>query len=654
MSKKHPHDPRRLLVLFTITTLVPAAGLSWLGWRMVEQDRALEGQRLQERRDQAADLAAAALQRILAEAEERLSTYSAARISPASDVSDGAVLVTFGGDGVLDHAGTALPFYPALPAAPEAKSLRLAEADELELGKNDLRGALHKLEETAKDVALKGEALLRMARIHKKLGALPNALAAFSELGKLDFTRVSGLPAGLRAAQGRAMILEAMGRSDDLRREAARLCDSLENGRWLLTRAEFSFSYEQARGWLGKQPREEGAPERLALAGAVESLWQEWRARENQPDHSRGRRTLRSGDESVLALTRSTTGRFTALLIGPQFLDSAWRKVLRSAGAGQDTDFALTDAEGRPVLGHPDVPLLLQSVRTASATHLPWTVHAIGRGRGFGQPELSGRTRLTLAGIVMMAAIMLAGGYFINSAVVREVTVARLQSDFVAAVSHEFRTPLTTLRQLSEMLVHGRVSTAGRREEFYKTLHAESERLHRLVEGLLDFGRMEAGQLQYRFEPVDPEAFMRGVVSDFQREVSGIGYSVELHGGGSLPAIRGDRESLARVFWNLLDNAVKYSPESKTIWVDVSEAGQRLMVRVRDRGLGIPAAEQKEIFQKFVRGAAAKQSSIRGTGVGLAMASQIVAAHGGDISVDSKPGEGSVFTVLLPAFGAEA
>jgi signal transduction histidine kinase len=97
----------------------------------------------------------------------------------------------------------------------------------------------------------------------------------------------------------------------------------------------------------------------------------------------------------------------------------------------------------------------------------------------------------------------MAGSYFINRAVLREVTVAKLQSDFVASVSHEFRTPLTTVRQLSEMLARGRVSSDERRQQFYETLLRESERLHRLVEGLLNFGRMEAGELHYRFEPVD-------------------------------------------------------------------------------------------------------------------------------------------------------
>jgi signal transduction histidine kinase len=650
MFEKQSQSSRRLLFLFAATTVVPAVSLAWLGWRMVEQDRLLETRRVQEKREQAADLAAAAMQRIIAEAEERLTTFSAAASSPVAALGDGAALVVFSDQGVLDRAGTPLPYYPALPPPSPMNSAALTAADELEFRKNDPVAALRTLEVPAgsRDPVLKGEAWLRIARIQRKLRNFPKALEAFTELGKVDGTRVSGLPAGLRALQGRALIFEASGRGDDLHREAVLLRGVLENGRWLLTRSEFEFSYEQAAQWLGSSSRAPMETDRLALAETAETLWQEWKTQRNQEGNSRGRRTFRSGGRSVLLLTRSSAERMAALLIAPQFLDTAWLKALHSAGRASEVDFALTDAEGRSVLGRPDTPLSLQSLRPASATQLPWTVHAISNTAGLSSPELSGRTRLLLGGIVMMALLVLAGGYFINRAVLREVTVARLQSDFVAAVSHEFRTPLTTVRQLSEMLVRGRVSTEERRQQFYETLLRESERLHRLVEGLLNFGRMEAGQLQYRFEAVDAEAFVRDVVSEFQQEVSGLGYRIELRGDGALPAIRADRESLARVFWNLLDNAVKYSPENRTVWVDLSEAGKRLMVRVRDRGIGIPMAEQKEIFRKFVRGAASKTASIRGTGVGLAMARQIVTAHGGDISVESQPGEGSVFTVMLP------
>jgi signal transduction histidine kinase len=641
-----------LLALFVAVTTVPSASLVWVGWRMVQEDRVLERERVQERRDQAADLAAAALQRILAEAEDKLTTFSAAGSVPTASLGAGAALIVFGNGGLLARAGTPVLFFPALSPATPQSSLRFATpfsaADELEFRKLDLTGALRKLEETAhsKDPANRGEALLRMARIHRKLGDTATALRDFAELAKLNGVRVSGSPAGLRAAQGRALIFEASAQPAELHREAARLCEALEAAQWVLLRSEFDFSYKQARQWLDGKSYRAIDPDRFAIAEAAGSVWQEWQTRSGQESSTRGRRTFHYAATSVLLLTRSSADRVAALLISPRFLESAWLDELRRAVKSRDVDFALTDAEGQPILGDSVAPLPLQSVRPASATQLPWTVHAISTIPS--SPELSGRTRLLLAGIAMMAVLLIAGGYFINRAVLREVTVARLQSDFVAAVSHEFRTPLTTVRQLAEMLARGRVSSEERRQRFYETLLSESERLHRLVEGLLNFGRMEAGQLQYRFETIDPERFVQDVVGEFQQEVASLGYQIELRGNGTLHPILGDRESLARVFWNLLDNAVKYSPERRTISVDLSEEGRRVAIQVRDEGLGIPATEQKEIFRKFVRGAASKNASIRGAGVGLAMAQQIVVAHGGDISVASEPGKGSTFTVRLP------
>lgn len=116
-----------------------------------------------------------------------------------------------------------------------------------------------------------------------------------------------------------------------------------------------------------------------------------------------------------------------------------------------------------------------------------------------------------------------------------------------------------------------------------------------------------------------------------------------------MPAIRADREVLGRVFWNLLDNAAKYSPDSPQVRVEIEAGDGEVRVRVRDHGMSIPAVEQSLIFDKFSRGAAARTASIKGTGIGLAMARDIVRAHGGDIGVDSAVGSGSTFTVMLPA-----
>ena len=248
----------------------------------------------------------------------------------------------------------------------------------------------------------------------------------------------------------------------------------------------------------------------------------------------------------------------------------------------------------------------------------------------------------------MLALVLLAGSYFIMRAIDREQAVARLQSEFVSAVSHEFRTPLTSLRQLSEMLSKGRVPTEDLRQKSYDILSRESERLQRLVESLLDFGRIEARAFRYHYEHFDPVTLVGDLVAEFQEKAAAQGYHVELELAGEYSLIHADREALGLALRNLLDNAVKYSPDCRTVWVEMARERGRLAIRVRDQGMGIPALEQKEIFKRFVRGTGSRAANIQGTGIGLAMARHIVEALDGEIRLESEPGRGSTFTILLP------
>jgi signal transduction histidine kinase len=204
------------------------------------------------------------------------------------------------------------------------------------------------------------------------------------------------------------------------------------------------------------------------------------------------------------------------------------------------------------------------------------------------------------------------------------------------------------------MLSQGRVTDETHRQQCYDLLSRESERLERLVEDVLDFGRLESGAYQYRFERVDLSGLVRAVVSEFQREAGPKGYRVE----ASLPVepalVLADEAALSRVIRNLLDNAVKYSPGTDRIWVTLALGQDAVVVRVRDRGLGIAADEQQRIFTKFVRGSNARMRQIKGTGIGLAMAHEIVRAHSGEITVESEPGVGSTFVVSLPVADAAA
>jgi signal transduction histidine kinase len=224
----------------------------------------------------------------------------------------------------------------------------------------------------------------------------------------------------------------------------------------------------------------------------------------------------------------------------------------------------------------------------------------------------------------------------------------RVQSDFVSAVSHEFRTPLTSVRQLSELLAHGRVPTEERRHLYYKTLLRESARLERLVEGLLNFGRMEAGGRQYHFEELDATRLVHQVVAEFSPQLEAQGRRIELSGAADPLKIDADPEAISVALRNLVDNAIKYSPDHPTVWIDWGLSNHYVAIRVRDQGPGIPESERRKIFRRFVRGSAAASTNAKGSGVGLAMVRHIVAAHGGEITVASEAGQGSVFTMLLP------
>ena len=340
----------------------------------------------------------------------------------------------------------------------------------------------------------------------------------------------------------------------------------------------------------------------------------------------------------------ATPDGLTAILAGPAYVASMWKEALE----GQRMQGALMDADGQILIGSLDKKAQ-QAVRPAAATRLPGTLYVASADPGRDQAAFALRRRLLLAGFAVLGLVLLAGSYFILHSINRELAVVRLQSEFVSAVSHEFRTPLTSLRQLSEMLSKGRVPTEELRQKSYDILARESERLQRLVESLLDFSRIEARTVRYHLEELDPAALVTDLVGEFRHKAAAEGYQVELACAGQPQPIRADREALHLALWNLLDNAVKYSPDCRTIWVEVEPNGERLAIRVRDQGMGIPVPEQKEIFKKFVRGAGSQASHIKGTGIGLTMAHHIIEAHQGEIRLESAPGQGSTFTVLLPS-----
>ena len=280
----------------------------------------------------------------------------------------------------------------------------------------------------------------------------------------------------------------------------------------------------------------------------------------------------------------------------------------------------------------------------ASESGLPWTLVVADADPDRARSESRARRTTFLAGLALVSVLILASGYFTFRGIRREIAIARLQSEFVSAVSHEFRTPLTSIRQLSHMLHGERVASDERRAQYYAVLVRESGRLNRLVERMLGVGRADAGK--FRFEPVDARDLARDVVTDFTSQTGD--REIDVTTSSSACPLRADREMLSLALWNLLDNAVKYSSEAEPVRVDVASRDGRVAIAVSDRGIGIAPHDRQRIFEKFVRGSAGRVADTTGSGVGLALVDRVVRAHGGSIELASEPGLGSSFTIVVP------
>jgi signal transduction histidine kinase len=244
--------------------------------------------------------------------------------------------------------------------------------------------------------------------------------------------------------------------------------------------------------------------------------------------------------------------------------------------------------------------------------------------------------------------MLLAGLGLVWANVRRELRLSRLKSDFVANVSHELKTPLALIRLFAETLELGRVPGPEKARQYHRIINKETRRLTQLINNILDFSRIEAGRKEYRFVRGDVAAVVRDVVDAYRFPIEQQGFTLEVEIADDLPELEIDPEALSQALLNLVNNAIKYSPDDRRIRIVARREDDRVLVSVTDFGIGIPKSEQKKIFEKFYRAESSLVHTTKGSGLGLALVRHIMEAHGGSIEVASTPGEGSTFTLVLP------
>lgn len=261
----------------------------------------------------------------------------------------------------------------------------------------------------------------------------------------------------------------------------------------------------------------------------------------------------------------------------------------------------------------------------------------------------SRRLRVIMATVILLllGAIAL-GGWIVITDIRRQLDLARKKSDFVSNVSHEFRTPLTSIRLFAEMLATGRITDETKRRQHLGVIQAEASRLQRLISNVLDFSRLERGESKLRHQPVDLGQVTAEVMESFEPQFTAENVVPSLDRPASPVPVQGDRDALAQIVNNLLTNTLKYAAQGGEVLVRLSATETESILEVMDRGPGVPWGSEERIFEQFYRCHDALSSGIQGAGLGLTLARRLARAQGGDVNYRPREGGGSCFRFRLP------
>lgn len=704
------HQRRRIVLLFGIGIVLPSVLLSYLAFRGIQNDRALvEKERLEGIR-RAADEVVRAVDSRIAKAEKSLAEAIAAErpdSSPEGTLED--LERSVAGEALVEQVfrlrsfrrlefPVARPLYlldrsteaAPSPAGDRSRPPEFLAAERKEFRENDLSGALdgyRRALDKTEDPFLKGLILNAVARVQKKSGQARDAVATYETIAREHGAVViaGGMPLGPSALLETTILTREQGDADKSLRTALRLYRDLIRREWALDKADFELFSGRVKNnieavladpppGLDRQAfrteyqalaDEDAAArrrtERMArfLEGSVPAL--EARSRAAPGPESVGRSFARGaldigGASYLVTIERlDSTSRASRdsvwglLLDADRLLEDILRPALRDRFPPGETAWTVKGKDNRALLSSEGPVEGPPTLRVVFASNLPdWTIEFHQAPSRFIRTFLVSRRGLYFFIFLLIAGILVFGLVLTLRSVSQELELARMKSDFVSTVSHEFKSPLTSIRQLAEMLQSGRVPSDERRRKYYDILLEQSERLSLLTDNILGLAKIEEGKTEFVFEPTDLAALLRDVLSPIQERVRHEGFSIEFEIEDPLPLVAADRTTLAQALTNLVDNAVKYSGDARRIIVGAHVEGSDIAIAVRDSGIGIKREDVPRLFERFYRAGDALTRTVKGSGLGLTLVKRIVEAHRGTIDVESEPGQGSVFTIRLP------
>ncbi|MDP3354013.1 MAG: HAMP domain-containing sensor histidine kinase [Flavobacteriaceae bacterium] len=508
------------------------------------------------------------------------------------------------------------------------------------------------------------QALIASARLYNKMNQPDRAKELYEYIRKeYSGSLLNGqIPLGLIAGLEILKINQTIGETDELRKHSRQCLDLLLHPSSEYNKNQFDLFYESFKVIIPKTD------------SVIDSLFTELDTQRARTDYlirilgepnminSNGKIQTKVGKNGMsiipfnstnlvaiyLSRTKNNGNQTNMVFDFPVYLKSISEKLIRKLDPNASINVKIEDNEGRLIFSK----VINEETNYLSFTfpeNLPqWKLLLSENKPGFIATLLIAGSGIYLVIFILIALLMVLGFVFTLYTLNEELRLNKMKSEFISNVSHELKSPLTSIRMMTEMLHHKRVPTEERKSIYYSVMMQESERLSHLIDNILDFSRMEDNRKKYNFIDLDIDDLLAKFVESIGERLQETKFNISYNCPDQIPLITADKNALLQVFYNLVENAIKFSGTSRKIDISLFLEENELLICVKDYGIGISTKDQEKIFDRFYRGDEPQRMGIKGSGIGLTIVKNIMEAHKGSLTLESKIGEGSTFCVHLP------
>ncbi len=694
---------KKLIIIFFLTIFLPSVSLSIFGIRAIRNERFRLAKQLENEHRRAAEFLKSQISAQFKELESILQNLAQSTALLQKDDTDiqNLLQAQLAEHPMVEQVFVAFeseeswfPLFQPMPSGISSSSgspsernllvdLKRAEAYEFEDRNYSRAISLYKrLADQSGDKNFKAQMLTHISRCLMKAEDYTGAIQNYKTISEdySENTTSSGLPLALISRLQTAICYRNLGEYQSSLQTSMDLYGDILQMRWRLREAQFKtyaslvkdsitevFSANQPNLTLEDDKKEfdqlkslhqERLEQWVVIKDIKQEIFPELQSRQNtstyQPTPLQYHKTINDRNFliSVVQIPDSSENRPVGLLgvkiREHHLIEDVIPDAIDNMQFSAKTDVVISHLYGKILRGERN-----STAEPATATEFfednfpPWRIEIFQSG-GEALGSLDIKRNFYFWTIITLVIVLISGAVLISRTIAYEMAVLKLKSDFVSSVSHEFKSPLTSIKALAERLRDGKVKDFGRMKQYFSVITQDVVRLTLLVRNILDFSKIEEGKKEYEFEKTDLAHLMAQQIADFQRDEIAKGMKIQTQISEDIPHIYVDKDAFSRAINNLLDNALKFSPERKEISIHVRKDKTNVIIDVRDKGIGISPNEQDRIFDKFYQGRNTLRQSVKGTGLGLTLVKHIVEAHGGRVAVKSRVGEGSTFSVILP------